>query len=38
MIGELQGRILARPGDQIKLGLDLDHLLLFDPETEEAIR
>lgn len=38
MIGELQGRILARPGEEIELGLDLDHLLLFDPKTEEAIR
>lgn len=38
MIGELQGRILARPAEKIELGLDLDHLLLFDPKTEEAIR
>ena len=37
MIGELQGRVVARPGEQLELGLDLDHLLLFDPATEEVI-
>ena len=38
MIAELAGRVLARPGEKIELGLDLDQLLLFDPETEVAIR
>ena len=38
MIGELEGRILASPGENLDLGFDLDHLLLFDPETEQAIR
>jgi len=38
MVGELQGRILTKPGEEMELGLDLDHLLLFDPKTEEAIR
>ena len=38
MIGELQGRIQARPGETIENGFALDHLLLFDPTTEEAIR
>lgn len=38
MIGELEGRVLAQPGETIELGFDLDHLLLFDPETEQAIR
>jgi len=38
MIGELQGRVQVRPGEKIELGFDLDHLLLFDPKTEEAIR
>ena len=37
MIGELQGRVVARPGEQLELGLDLDHLLLFDPATEKVI-
>jgi len=38
LIAELAGRILAQPGEKIKLGFDLDQLLLFDPETEVAIR
>jgi multiple sugar transport system ATP-binding protein len=37
MIAELEGRIKARPGERIELGFDLDRLLFFDPETEEAI-
>ncbi len=38
MIAELEGRVLAHPGDTMALGFDLEHLLLFDPETEQAIR
>lgn len=38
MIAELAGRVIARPGDKMELGLDLSQLLLFDPETEVAIR
>lgn len=38
MIAELEGRLLARPGEKIELAVDLDRLLFFDPETEEAVR
>jgi multiple sugar transport system ATP-binding protein len=38
MIAELEGRLLALPGEKMELGFDLHRLLLFDPETEQAIR
>lgn len=37
MLAELEGRVEARPGEQMELGIDLERLLFFDPETEEAI-
>lgn len=37
IIAELEGRILKRHGDSIELGIDLNRLLFFDPETEQAI-
>ncbi len=37
MIAELEGRVLAKPGDTMQIGIDLDRLLFFDPETEEAL-
>jgi multiple sugar transport system ATP-binding protein len=36
LIGELEGRLLLRPGDAITLGIDLNRTLLFDPETQRA--
>ncbi|NNK13084.1 MAG: ATP-binding cassette domain-containing protein, partial [Desulfofustis sp.] len=38
VIAELEGRVTAAPGQTMKLGLNLENLLLFDPETEQAIR
>jgi multiple sugar transport system ATP-binding protein len=38
IIAELAGRVTARPGDTMKLGFNMENLLLFDPETEQAIR
>ena len=38
LIAELEGRVTATPGQTMKLGLNLENLLLFDPETEQAIR
>ncbi|MGA7278858.1 MAG: sn-glycerol-3-phosphate ABC transporter ATP-binding protein UgpC [Desulfocapsaceae bacterium] len=38
VIAELEGRVAARPGDAMRLGFNLENLLLFDPETEQAIR
>lgn len=38
LLAELEGRVPATPGETMDLGLDLEHLLLFDPDTETAIR
>lgn len=38
LIAELEGRILAKSGDSMELGIDLNRLLFFDPETEEALQ
>lgn len=38
LIAELEGRVAAAHGEKMKLGLNLENLLLFDPETEQAIR
>lgn len=37
-IAELEGRVAARPGETMNLGFNMENLLLFDPETEQAIR
>ena len=37
MIAELEGRILARQGESMELGFDLNRLLFFDPATELAL-
>ncbi|MCP3890038.1 MAG: sn-glycerol-3-phosphate ABC transporter ATP-binding protein UgpC [Desulfobulbaceae bacterium] len=37
MIAELEGRVQVQPGEKITLGIDLERLLFFDPETEETI-
>ena len=33
----LDGQRSVRPGDRLAIGIDLDRLHLFDPETGEAI-
>ncbi len=38
MIAELEGRLLFSPGADIDLGFDLNRILLFDPQTEQALR
>jgi multiple sugar transport system ATP-binding protein len=37
LLAELEGRIIAKPGEKMELGFDLNRLLFFDPETEKAI-
>lgn len=37
LIAEVEGRVLARPGDTIQVGLELERLLLFDPDTEQVL-
>ncbi len=38
IIAELEGRVSAAPGDTMKLGFNMENLLLFDPQTEQAVR
>ncbi len=37
LIAEVEGRILAEPGQILEIGFDLNRLLFFDPETEKVI-
>ena len=37
MIAELEGRIIPKHGEKMKIGLDLNRLHLFDPETTRAL-
>ena len=37
MVAELEGRIVARPGESLPLGIDLERLLFFDPQTGQAM-
>ncbi len=38
MIAEVEGRLIARPGERLTLGFDLDRLLLFDPQSGLTLR
>jgi len=38
MIAELEGRIKSTPGETIALGVDAHRILLFDPQSKQAIR
>jgi multiple sugar transport system ATP-binding protein len=38
MIAEVEGRLLARPGEKLALGFDLSRLLLFDPQSGASLR
>jgi multiple sugar transport system ATP-binding protein len=37
LIAELEGRVRARPGELLEIGVDANRLLFFDPETEQAL-
>jgi len=37
LIAEVEGRVLAHPGEIVPIGFDFDRLVLFDPETTEAL-
>ncbi len=36
-IAEVEGRMKLHPGDKVTVGFELDRVVLFDPETTEAI-
>ena len=38
LIAEVEGRVMARPGEVKKVGFDPNRILLFDPKTTAAIR
>ena len=38
LVAELAGRHTCQPGTVMRLGLDLNHMMLFDPERETALR
>ena len=37
LIAEVEGRVMAHPGEIVPIGFEFDRLVLFDPETTEAI-
>ncbi len=38
LIAEVEGRIVAHPGETVPIGFDFDRMVLFDPETTNALR
>jgi len=37
LIAEVEGRIIAHPGESIPIGFEFDRMVLFDPETTNAL-
>ncbi|WP_338669510.1 ABC transporter ATP-binding protein [Pseudodesulfovibrio methanolicus] len=37
LLAEVEGRVLAHPGEIVPIGFEFDRMVLFDPETKEAI-
>ena len=37
-IAEVEGRVVAHPGEVVPIGFEFDRMVLFDPETKKAIR
>lgn len=38
LIAEVEGRVVAHPGEVVPIGFEFDRMILFDPETTKAIR
>jgi carbohydrate ABC transporter ATP-binding protein, CUT1 family (TC 3.A.1.1.-) len=38
LLAEVEGRVVAHPGEIVPIGFEFDRMVLFDPETKEAIR
>lgn len=38
LIAEVEGRVVAHPGEVVPIGFEFDRMVLFDPETTNAIR
>ncbi len=37
LIAEVEGRIVAHPGETVPIGFEFDRMVLFDPETQMAL-
>ena len=37
LIAEVEGRVVAHPGEIVPIGFEFDRMVLFDPETRDAI-
>ena len=37
LIAEVEGRVVAHPGEIVPIGFEFDRMALFDPETSDAI-
>ncbi|WP_147820794.1 ABC transporter ATP-binding protein [Salidesulfovibrio onnuriiensis] len=37
MIAEVEGRVIAHPGETVPIGFEFDRMVLFDPETTKAL-
>jgi multiple sugar transport system ATP-binding protein len=37
LLAEVEGRVVARPGEIVPIGFEFDRMTLFDPETTKAI-
>ncbi|EGB16143.1 ABC transporter related protein [Pseudodesulfovibrio mercurii] len=37
LIAEVEGRVVAHPGEIVPIGFEFDRMVLFDPETKEAV-
>ncbi len=37
LIAEVEGRVIAHPGETVPIGFEFDRMVLFDPETQEAL-
>nr|WP_321259192.1 sn-glycerol-3-phosphate ABC transporter ATP-binding protein UgpC [uncultured Pseudodesulfovibrio sp.] len=38
LIAEVEGRVVAHPGEVVPIGFEFDRMVLFDPETTNALR
>ncbi len=37
LIAEVEGRVIAQPGETVPIGFEFDRMVLFDPETTNAL-
>jgi multiple sugar transport system ATP-binding protein len=37
LLAEVEGRVIAHPGETVPIGFEFDRMVLFDPETQEAL-